>query len=115
MAILKEIINNRIYIFEIILNEETSKTIIKYCLENGSLKEVVAAISVINKLINKHNLLQKPTIKLYVPQCLMGVILSDIASEMPNSTRNSFSKLYIIDLYRVFEYDGYDWKIKSVL
>lgn len=45
----------------------------------------------------------------------MGVVLSDIASEMPNSTRNSFSKLYIIDLYRVFEYDGYDWKIKSVL
>ncbi len=114
MTILKEVINNHIYVFEITLNKETSKTIIGYYLENGDLREVTDIIKATSILINRHNLFQKPTIKLYAPQCLMGAILNDIASEMPNSTRNSFSKLYVIDLYRVFKYDGYSWRVESV-
>lgn len=114
MTILKEVINNHMYVFEITLNKESSKTIIGYYLENGNLKEVTDVIKATSILINRHNLFQKPIIKLYAPQCLMGAILNDIASEMPNSTRNSFSKLYVIDLYRVFRYDGYNWRVESV-
>ena len=114
MSIFKEVINNRIYIFEITLNKETSKTTIRYYLANGSLKEVTNTMKAINILINRHNIFQKPIIELYTPQCLMGAILNDIASEMPNSTRNSFSKLYVVDLYRVFRQDGYNWRVESV-
>lgn len=114
MSILKEVINNRIYIFGITLNKETSKTIIRYYLANGSLKEVTNTMKAISILINRHNIFQKPIIELYALQCLMGAILNDIASEMPNSTRNSFNKLYVVDLYRVFRYDGYNWRVESV-
>ena len=110
MGIFSEAINNNVYTFEISLNEETSKTTIKYNLENGSLQETAKILRDITILISRHNLLQKPIIILHAPRCLMGAILDDVASEMPNSTRNSFSKLYIIDFYRIFEYDGYDWK-----
>ena len=115
MSIFNEMINGSAYTFKIILNKETSKTIIKYRLEDGSLKEVSKTLDAMTILIKRHNLLQKPTIILYAPHCLVGAILSDVASIMPNFTRNSFSKLYIIDLYRTFEYDGYNWQIKSVL
>ena len=106
--------NNRIYIFEITLNKETSKTIIRYYLANGSLKEATNTMKAISILINRHNIFQKPIIELYTPQCLVGAILNDIASEMPNYTRNSFSKLYVVDLYRVFRYDGYNLRVESV-
>jgi hypothetical protein len=75
MTILKEVINNHMYVFEIKLNKEISKTIIGYYLENVSLKEVTDVIKATSILINRHNLLQKPIIKLYAPQCLMGAIL----------------------------------------
>ena len=56
MTIFKETINNHIYIFEMTSNKETSKTVIRYYLKNGGLKEVTNVMRAIKILTNRHNL-----------------------------------------------------------
>lgn len=114
---LRRIINNQLAVLNINLKEETSKTIIAHLIPdcNYEINSIMPAIDNLAHLVNQHYLFQKPIIELHLPNCLVGRFLDEIASRMSNTTKNTFNKLRIIDAYRIFEYDGWDWKLISTV
>lgn len=104
-----EMINNKRYIFDIVLNDESSKTVIKYTPQQPNYETIRKTLDAIMVFIKRHKLFNKPIIKLCVPDEISPKILDELASEMSNEMRNSFSKLQIVSINRKFEYDGWDW------
>lgn len=113
MYILQETINNRVANLGIELGKETNKTSISHLVPDCDYEigSIMSTIDYLKQLVNQHDLFQKPIVELRIPHCIVGKFLDEIASRMPNDARNAFSKLRIIDAYRVFEYDGWDWKL----
>lgn len=113
------LVNGRNYFLTISIGEESSMTIIECNLEDCLEKEInldniLEVLGDICSFINEHNLFQKPIIKLSIRNRLIGRYLDNIAAKMPNCVRNTFSKLVIGDACRIFEYDGYNWRLARV-
>ena len=109
----QKIIDNKIVNFNIELSEETSGAIISYLIPNSDyeIDFIICTIISLTNFVNQYDLLQKPIIKLHMPNYFAGKLLDEISSRIPNSTKKIFNKLQIIDAYRIFEYNGWKWKL----